>query len=202
MFSKKCNLFLISILICYILFISFDFSYYGNSNISAFIKYFTIILIFLFSLYSKIKIFKITLFLTLICDYLLLFTNYYFAGVFLFSIVQIIYLYYQFEIKKRQKYILSILPLPLLSIGLFYAILIATNLILSVINYRKNNCTKNVFFLLGIILFALCDISTALFNLFEILFLSQIIWIFYIPSQLLLVISSFYPSCSYFSKNN
>ena len=89
----------------------------------------------------------------------------------------------------------------LLALSVLYAILFMQDIILAVYMFAKKTParTNSVLILTGTILFALCDVNVVLYNLrffsnttFAVLVSSTayfLLWIFYIPSQILLSIS-------------
>jgi hypothetical protein len=96
----------------------------------------------------------------------------------------------------------------LVPISLFYAICLLTS-VAKAIRAWKNDLypfPNNYMIVLGMVLFLLCDLCVALSNITEILPLSEyfiinirqistfLIWVFYLPSQLLLALSGRYKS--------
>lgn len=164
----------------------------GNSLFADYIKFAVICCAFISSLYGEMKLVKIALFLTMMCDFLLLFTNYRFFAVSLFSVVQLVYSYILSSKKgSTAKYcysILAVLPFiyyfafkgPLVCV--FYAFLLLSNLI-KAIKIRQPRL------IWAFSLFALCDICVAAYNISSSGFFQPLIWIFYTPSQLLLSLS-------------
>lgn len=165
----------------------------ASYNWVEFIKFTVIACAFMISILGEITLVKVALFFTLICDFLLLFTNHPFFAVSLFCVVQLIYSY-KFSTKKDStaKYfylILAVLPFiyyftfkgPLVCV--FYAFILLSNLIQAI-------KTRKPHLILAFSLFALCDLCVAIYNLTGIEFFHLLIWIFYTPSQLLLSLSS------------
>jgi hypothetical protein len=164
----------------------------GSYSWVDYIKFAVIACAFIISLYGEITLVKIALFLTLMCDFLLLFTNHRFFAVSLFSVVQLIYSYVLSSKKSNiTTYFYSILALlpfiyyfvfkgPLVCV--FYAVILFSNLVMA-IKIRQPRL------ILAFSLFALCDICVAIYNLSYSAFLHPFIWIFYTPSQLLLSLS-------------
>lgn len=158
------------------------------------------------------KLLIIGLFLTVIADYIfLIYQNLFPVAIGLFCIVQVLYtIRYNLENKYTNIFyvILSFIIIFLIYIfiyisikqidlifplGLFYAICLAISLKEGFIQYKYNiysNSNKEII-LLGMILFVLCDINVAIYNTIgktnHIVFI--LIWLFYLPSQLLLALS-------------
>lgn len=158
-----------------------------------YIKYTVIACAFIISLLGEITLVKIALLFTLMCDYLLLFTNHRFFAVSLFCVVQLIYSYI-FSTKKSRTtayFYLMLAVLPFIYYFVFkgplvcgfYALILLSNLI-KAIKIRMPHL------ILAFSLFALCDICVAIYNLTGNGFFQPFIWIFYTPSQLLLSLSS------------
>lgn len=165
----------------------------GSYPYADYTKFAVIACAFIISLYGHITLVKMAIFLTLICDYTLIFTNYSYLGVSIFSVVQLIYSYILLSKKSKTTkyvyYILAVLPFiyyfafkgPLVCI--LYALVLLSNLIMAVKTHRPN-------LIWAFSLFALCDLCVAAYNLTGISFFHQLIWIFYTPSQLLLSLSA------------
>ncbi|MFA9398477.1 MAG: lysoplasmalogenase family protein [Clostridiaceae bacterium] len=186
----------ISIILCF--FISF---LYSNTSISK----------------VDLNLLRLGLFFTVLADLCLLFLDKYIIGIILFCIVQIIYLirYERGEIIRNIIFLFIIAFIILISIyfmklfygevenifpvSLFYAICLLT----SVIKAYKNKsypCPNNYIIRWGMTLFLLCDISVAVYNVTNNLIyfphiytmnqvFLQFIWLFYLPSQLLISLS-------------
>lgn len=170
------------LLVNLILFVLFIFLDILNIN-SSYIKLFTTLNNFIYSiLYIKNNIVLKAVFFSLIADYLLLFTNYYSLGIIFFILVQIQYM----KLLSYQSYLpwlffIIIFINPLVSWSLVYLFYSLNNLIYCI----KNN---NINMLLVIILLLCCDIIIAL-TFLKILspFLCKYSWLFYFPSQYLLI---------------
>lgn len=202
----------LAILTLYAAFIYLDIftSHYMWAN---FLKFVSIVLCFglAIALYKcsgeriDSKFVVMALFVTVIADIFLIFTSYKLAGVLTFCLVQLIYLkrynhrLFNFGIVVLTAGLIAtfFLPLPTLTImGATYAILILTCFFatfktdLSRFNLK---CVR-----VGMLLFILCDVYVALYN--QLLSSSayyqiagNLIWIFYLPAQLLLAMSSYHP---------
>lgn len=169
----------------------------------------------------NIKLLQLGLFLTIIADFFLLIVNdYYEIGIAIFSVVQITYsIRYDIRYKRNtiKKYfvILAILFSTyvvvnsfvkialLVPISLFYGICLMTNVYKSIIIYTHKIYPKpnGSMVAIGMFFFLLCDINVALYNiirttyfqfntlLHQISFVSM--WLFYLPSQILLSLSGY-----------
>lgn len=158
------------------------------------LKFLLIPMAFFISLKGS-KTISLGLFVTIICDYILLFTNAYALGLIIFSSVHIIYSR-KFQNKKD---VLSITPFLTLS-ALIYSLAFYLDLseAYKYKRYRRRR-SDNVFFY-GIILFALCDISTLFYNI-GLEFFLPFIWLFYSPAQLLIALSSGFNELKYKKRN-
>ena len=156
-----------------------------------------------------------SLFFTLVSDYFLLINtdkNLYIFGVVIFIIVQLSYFIYIETLKKNKTsflislifrivlssmliIILSILQFDLLSIvSACYFVELLMNFITSLSLIKINKCF--LIFSIGLLLFIGCDISVGLTNLdlFEghiKNLVSNLMWIFYLPSQVLISFSNY-----------
>ena len=188
----------------YGVFLSLDIfapDWYFLSNL---FKYAFMIWVFLFALSAQAKkespAMKTALGITLVCDFLLLFTQYQTLGVSLFCFVQMIYIFH-FSTKKRQHMLILVLLLPFTFlfpraypfIYYYYACCIALHLTIALQNYLSYGqpCLP---MLLAISLFALCDISVAVYNVFHIPLFGTLMWLFYAPSQFLIASQCHHPS--------
>ena len=185
--------------------------------VSICLKYSTILLCFVLSLFigndcinkRDLLFLQAARFFTLLADLYLVLSGKLFLGISFFILVQYSYLF-RFLSKKSSiliSIIISLFLIPLFMvfsyklsdlslfiIALYYGILLLTNLILASIKYKYHHL---IFW--GILLFCLCDINVALYNLSSILNINDLsfipfsflIWLFYFPSQLLLTLSGF-----------
>ena len=150
------------------------------------LRFFWIFLCFLLSFWGGLPL---AAFFTLWADYFLLFTEHYAVGLVFFLLVQTAYLQ---NLRGRPFPLWAVgllplglcLPLPLLGIG--YGLLFC---------FHIKEARKKVpsgflpkLYLLGLILFALCDITVAwgYFHRPN----PGLIWLFYAPSQLLLAVTA------------
>ncbi len=178
------KLVLLTIAILYLSFIVLDIK--GSFIEANYIKFASISLIFILSLFKNNGYAVIGLLLTVVCDYLLLFTQKYSLGIMIFSISHLLYI--NSQLKKDSLTTVLSLGLPFLFIFfgiiiqcLFYLLLMLFNILISI---KK----ENAFVFAAFILFALCDVCVAGFNITNSYFLMALIWIFYVPSQALLAL--------------
>jgi len=160
---------------------------------------------------------------TLVSDFFLVLVHNYRAGVFTFCFVHIIYIFRVSDNKVKSVFkifttifsgilvfvFFNLFPfLPQLDIlvifAMVYAYLFVQNLATHIRYYRRDDANalpliNRRLMLIGLILFALCDVHVLLFNLPQhIPYFPQAladwgltwIWVFYAPSQLLLSISA------------
>lgn len=181
----------------YITFIIMDFIHIN----STLIKYISIILCFIYALYSKKRLKSIALLFTCLADlFLLVLLKHYEVGVFIFIFAQLTYLYYlrNIDIKISN----SILVFRVLIIIIGTIILYLSNnlnllyeLVLIYFSTLLFNCfnafkVKEKTFALGLILFIGCDICVGLFNTpYSNSVIAMLMWVFYLPSQVLIVLS-------------
>jgi hypothetical protein len=204
------NLMLFPILICYISFL------YQDSEL---LKYTSVLLCFANALMTGKESFEkkdaallqAAMFVTVIADSFLLFTGYYFLGVCLFCMVQLIYIirhsrYSQVHLKT---YCLSGAIFMLVAViavvssgvsgkaiaiaGCLYAFLTLSSLHAAFGAAKLKRYPKRTIALInaGLWLLMLCDVNVALYNTIASNHITGLlIWFFYIPSQLLLSMSA------------
>jgi len=159
------------------------------------------------------------LFFTACADYCLIVSNRFIAGVLIFCIVQMIYIFrFTQDLKSRTKIfstmliiymVLSIIvftfykvgkfDLRLILICLFYACLVTRSLITGIRTLKTNYFPlfSSVLISIGMTLFFMCDINVALFTFLKkgdsyIAIISGfLIWIFYLPAQVMLALSGY-----------
>ena len=182
---------------------------------SDYINYFCILLCFFLSLLigkhnlnvKDLRLLQLGLFITCLADLCLIIFNYFTFGVALFCLVQIIYsIRYKFNdallIIKYFAFIFTcifttyfIINLTLMNLNilfvfaLFYVICLITSVIFAIKSkYSKIN---KYMVACGMILFLLCDINVALGNMPSLAYQlsTSLIFVFYLPSQLLLALS-------------
>jgi uncharacterized membrane protein YhhN len=197
----------------YIVFLYIDAATKDLGNIySTWLKYSTIILCFIISLFigsegydrrdrflvQSARLFTVTadFFLLILCDYK--------YGIFCFCIVQIIYII-------RHSFIAR-MGLSKLFLLIFTVVIILVSIITKINFTRINNViiteaafygcillislytalkTRKYLISIGMLLFFLCDINVALYNLTNSFIPGILMWLFYLPSQLLLSLSGF-----------
>ena len=153
------------------------------------IKYVFIVSCFVYSLKNikKCPFVSAALFCTCICDYFLLFTAKFSVGIWVFCIVMCIYIYgftksgwltlCLFAVCGALAYIIKPSGFP--SAAIAYALLFYSNLFICIKKYiHKNTIIPTAF-----ILFALCDIFVAAYNITGNEFYIPFMWLFYAPSQ-------------------
>jgi len=140
-------------------------------------------------------------------DYFLVIHDNHLPGVAVFCLAHVCYIFRALENTARGKAI-ALAAVPVLVVVVLFAFVNGLLLVLAG-TYAAlflTNIAVNIKFckinrpivLTGLILFALCDINVALFNLpsqlgtgFVFPWAFQLIWVFYLPSQLLLAVSAF-----------
>jgi len=198
-----------------------------GSKYSIAAKYFSILLCFIMTIMIgrnghdivDTRLLQSAFFFTACADYCLLLSNKFMVGVLIFCIVQIIYIFrYTRDLKSRSKIFLAVLiiyillsiialsalntqslDLRLSLICLFYGCLIITSLITAVRTLKTNYfpLCSSVMICIGMILFLLCDINVALFNIFQengsytARICGLLIWVFYLPAQVMLALSGY-----------
>ena len=196
MFLMKKKIFIFVESILYLTFICFDIFTYQKT---IYIKYLGIVLCFAYCLINNKGILKLSSLFTLVADYfLLVIDDYYEIGVSVFIIVQIFFCIYLSKIDKVNfiKFLLFRFLILIVAIILFinnvlhllYALVLVyfSNLIISFI---ESLFTTNKLLKIGLLLFICCDICVGLFNLrIAYDFASMFMWIFYLPSQVLIVL--------------
>ena len=140
-------------------------------NQNSLIKYMGIVLCFLFCLYKQY--FDFIFVIILFADYLLLFTDLYEIGIFLFICVQCLY-HHILSHDYRFYFVLLLCIIPTIySLSLCYAILSLMNIIQA---YKQRH-----WLLITLLLLALCDLLIALQYLMHMNI--PFIWYCYLPSQ-------------------
>lgn len=181
---------------------------------SVYIKFIYIVICFLISLMYKngiskrdLLLLRLALFFTASADYFMLIADNNRAGVYIFILVQLIYIkrYGEINIKKAAVAIAGItlfykyfLEIDILIGGsLIYAFLFLKSMKAAVraCGFDKFPYPNSFFILIGMFLLFICDTSVALYNILYMTWnidssgLYFLIWFFYIPSQLLIVLS-------------
>ncbi|CCQ93674.1 Membrane protein [[Clostridium] ultunense Esp] len=218
------KVFLLFIAILYIGFMYIDIYDIESIISSDRLKYLSMLLVLMISLFTgddalnvkDLKLLQTGLFITLIADlFLLILGRHYVLGILLFSVVQIIYSsrygFTNLKINIRNFIVIFsslfivhlvvdklIFKLDFIWVmGLFYGLCLLNSVIKAAKAYRDRLFPKpnGHMILIGMVLFLLCDINVALYNILnEGLFynISSIsMWLFYLPSQVLLSLSGY-----------
>lgn len=218
----------ISILI-YVTFLILDFGYKNTAMISQNLKFISILLCFITSLsidyegvnFRDTRLLQLGLFFTILSDLCLLLLDYFTLGVFLFCIVQSIYIVRctpdtSFVImKKILQLALLLIVLTLIfrlfnsefqllySIALIYGILLITSTYAALRSFEKSVLPKTNYIMvsIGMCFFVLCDVNVGLYNISQNIGFGisnpatnvtiYLIWLFYLPAQVLLTLSGF-----------
>ncbi len=196
----------------YIIFMTLDLSAYSGSTIV--LKYIGILLCVAFSVFCAIrggaKLIPVALAFTAVADFFLLVLNQYYAiGLIFFLVVQAIYLFYLYRetgkiwIPARiicaglivlLLWVLHMLSGVNLEAGIYFS-LILINMAMS---WTRGGRAGRLF-AVGLTLFVCCDICVGLYNLYGMLpdglyaFTSIGMWMFYLPSQVLIALSMLQP---------
>lgn len=214
--------------IIFIAFLYTDIIFKDKTNFySTYLKYSTMVLCFVISIligkdgYNKKDTFMLQFarLFTLIADYYLLIIDNYKLGIMCFCVVQTIYII-RHSLMEKNIYknavfliialIVSLLtPIlvninnfdkDLLALGSLYGSLLITSVYCALSTIKRSYYPKGGAYIIsaGIILFLLCDLNVALFNIVSSIgfskyefFIGFLIWLFYCPSQILLTLSGF-----------
>jgi hypothetical protein len=177
-----------------------------------YLKYSTIIICFILSLFigsdgydkkDKFLVQCARLF-TVFADYFLVILGNYRYGIFCFCIVQIMYIIRHSNLAKVNLYYCTlsvILVMVIVIILLTKFNLIDFNMELVVEGSVYGGIllfslyialkTKRYLIAVGMFLFFMCDINVAIYNFYKEAIICFLIWLFYLPSQLLLTLSGF-----------
>lgn len=211
--NQSNTMLIIGIIVLYFAFLSLDIFSFPRTIESRYFKYASIILCFLLATsLTTISANKrdssyvvLALIFTMLADIFLLFTNHKVTGIFFFCLMQLTYLkryntrFFHAGVFFSLLAILArfFLPFdPLYIIAGLYAILIGSCFLAT---FRTKLPRFNSYCVrIGMALFILCDINVALYsqlstssNFYEIVAVAM--WLFYLPAQLLLAMSSFHP---------
>lgn len=180
----------------YLTFLWLDISNH-YANVSSGIKFFSIILCFLYALLGKTKkrsVYIVAgLFFTVVSDYCLLLTDFYTIGMLSFSVVQTIYSRYcskswrQFAVKTIGNVVLIVGVLVFSNgilrvhidcvflLSVYYFVHLVSNVICSFRRHLHERGDKErKIFAYGMLLFFLCDIHVAIFNASDYLAVGQV----------------------------
>lgn len=201
----------------YILFLWMDFTGMGTGEISNKIKYISIFVCFFYIITQREgryrtrdgTVVKLAIFFTLVSDTFLLMLGKYELGVTSFIVVQLLY-WCRLQEEKNCNVFWQILVAIFIIVALYFAGIMINYLLVVSVSYFvlivMNTGyallqSKNLLFVLGMVLFLLCDINVACYNLTAYIELprdlyeniyaisSKLIWLFYLPSQVCLVFS-------------
>ncbi|MCL2372409.1 MAG: lysoplasmalogenase [Defluviitaleaceae bacterium] len=160
---------------------------------------------------------------TAAADYFLIIRDWHLPGVAIFIFAHACYIMRGLETQPGRKLNPAWLAAPfaavlvgmflhsLLFLAALYALLFLANIITWVLAAKKTRQPKHIVMLTGLILFAACDINVLLFNLPGHLNISpplitfHLIWVFYLPAQVLICISGLNtipPKPSHYFKNH
>ncbi len=194
--------------VLYIVFMTMDLLAYGGSTIV--LKYIGILLCLFFSVLCAFrggeKLIPVALIFTAIADFfLLVIDNYYIVGLLFFLVVQSIYLFYLY--RKTEKIWIPVRIVCLIAVvvvlvianllngqnlvaGIYFS-MILVNMAMSWVFGKK----VRRLFAVGLTLFVCCDICVGFYNLSWLLptgiygFTRIGMWMFYLPSQVLIALS-------------
>lgn len=196
---KQKYLSLFIVISCYLSFLSIDFLNIGSPHLSNVLRYIGLVTCALCSFKGNSNNLKLAMVLTLICDFILLFTEHIIAGIFIFIIVHILHAKRYLNLFNfNQKYIalpcaISIIGFSLyyyLTDNLLYGIVLAYAVmlifsvcitIISTIKHKNQNVTP-VKLMIAMLLFLACDICIALSTTI-LPKADNFIWLFYLPSE-------------------
>lgn len=184
--------------VLFLAFVFLDFFIPSKGKLSSGLKLFSIVLLFLGQTFWGKKgasYWKGAAGLTVLTDYFLLFTNFYSWGVFSFIWVHLLRLLERRKGKRKKTFLYAgLLGLGLyLGLSLFLPRLLVLSLIYGlflILNTLEAWSSGNKKLLFAYLLFCGCDLCVALANLqgtgLVRDFSRKLIWIFYLPSQVLL----------------
>lgn len=168
---------------------------------STYIKYISIIMCLIYALYNRKKNRSIAMAFTLLADlFLLVLNSHYEIGLLCFIVVQMTYLYFLGNINKgyfnmfllaRGFFIMAGILISLLYMKVtilnVLVIIYFFNLVFNAI--QSYVCNQKMFFI-GLLLFIFCDICVGIHNINTTNNIATfLMWIFYLPSQVLIVLS-------------
>lgn len=168
---------------------------------STYIKYSGIVLCLIFAIYNRKKFQSASMVFTLIADFfLLVLNNHYEIGLLSFIIVQIIYFYFLGNIEKSYFNMFLFIRGFLIIVGslilpLFNAMNLLNELVLIyfinlLLNAIEAWISGNRTLAIGLALFVCCDVCVGLHNINAAFKLATfLMWVFYLPSQVLIVLS-------------
>lgn len=144
---------------------------------------------------------RLGMFFTVMADLMMIVFHYNVVGLFFFCVVQLIYVM-RFTDLKCTVYVAALSAVFFVAsfkvntyiemrLSVFYAVCILSSVLSSFLGFKKRPTRESILALAGMTLFLLCDINVAFFNLvYDYSRILQIlIWVFYLPSQLLISLS-------------
>lgn len=163
------------------------------------------------------RLLRLAMLFTVTADFFMILFQMNYAGLFFFCIVQFVYIIRYSNIKRALTALsialgicicLSIFTsLPLLDeMACGYAVLLVFSVVSSftALKEQKYPLFAGIMICVGMVLFLLCDVNVALFNIFANTplegYFSTAIWIFYLPSQLILCFGTFSPFLRLYKK--
>lgn len=203
--------------IIYSAFLWIDMFVPGGADISIYLKYAGIFLCFLYVFFclgeneeaKDIGLVRYILFFTLVSDTFLLLVNHYAIGMTTFVVAQL--LHWCRLRQKKPKYnqwilvigILLLVGLRCLGVALDYVLVVSVFYFLCMVRNALYGLLhrENVYYSLGLFLFLCCDLNVGLFNMASYIavpdsltfFVEHVVavamWLFYLPSQVLITIS-------------
>lgn len=206
--QRKSKLWIFGWTILYASFLFIDVFSPQLSHVSSLLKYISLLLCVCFAcVYQRSRpLLLLAIIFTAFADVLLLFTDKFAWGVSIFCCAQACHAL-RFSSKKKCTsivlfiYVVFLLLLTKLWLRLptlytavcIYCLLFITAIIESIVCWKSQRTKRSFISMLGMLLFFLCDVNVALFNtgafgsapLFR--FSSVGMWLFYLPSQILLV---------------
>ncbi len=209
------------LILIYIIFLFIDLNAKEiNNQVALYLKYLTIVICFAITLFigeeavntKDKRLVQGARFFTLIADFYLVILNNCELGIIAFCIVQSIYIIrHSIRCKVKMIRLLILIPIIFISVliicgiklqglekkliilAVIYGLLLITSLYLAL-------RTRSYLIGLGMFLFFMCDINVALYNIINRVpnsflrgefIIGFLIWLFYLPSQLLLTLSGF-----------
>lgn len=179
-------------LLFFLVFLFFDLfvpkaAAYGNA-----LKFMTTVFAWGIGILGNAPMIAIGLTVTMVCDYILLFTNQYAIGLLLFSLAHWCYAGYHYDRRRAARRIYSFVPLPLLFSASFYAASLVCDVLSGMKDAAERPALETRYFAIGIILFFLCDVTTAYFYFSKSAAAAALIWVFYTPAQAFIAVSAFF----------
>ncbi len=187
------------------------------ANISIYVKYTSILLCFFYVLFccdedidhQDQSLVQLILLFTLISDTFLLLIGNYALGMTTFLVAQLLHRYRLRKGRKQRTYRIALfgffllICLSLMGIALDYVLIVAVFYFLCMVTNAGYSLIhrENVIYTIGLILFLCCDINVGLFNIAAYIeipealsffinhVVSVLMWLFYLPSQVLIALS-------------